>query len=264
MNIGRIYGLTCLVTGKMYIGQTKRELDRRILGHLSSAKNGSNFLIHKAINKYGFENFYIEEFEIIECETPEDLINDLNTLEEFYIEYYNTFGKGYNMNKGGDNVTFNKEKWLASMEKLWDDPDFRAKLSRGAKKRFSSQVEREKQSKRISQYYKDHPEIKEIFSKNSKNYFNNIENRKKQSEAAKIQWANDDGKLRAGLGKAQKKAREAHKKPVIQYSKDGEFISEFSSVKDAFDQTKIHNISSCCKGKLNHRTAGGYIWKYKF
>ena len=125
-------------------------------------------------------------------------------------------------------------------------------------------MEREKQSKRISQYYKDHPEIKEIFSKNSKNYFNNIENRKKQSEAAKIQWANDDGKLRAGLGKAQKKAREAHKKPVIQYSKDGEFISEFSSVKDAFDQTKIHNISSCCKGKLNHRTAGGYIWKYKF
>lgn len=119
MNIGRIYGLTCLITGKMYIGQTKRELDRRILGHLSSAKNGSNFLIHKAINKYGFENFYIEEFEIIECETPEDLINDLNTLEEFYIEYYNTFGKGYNMNKGGDNVTFNKEKWLASMEKLW-------------------------------------------------------------------------------------------------------------------------------------------------
>ena len=138
MNIGRIYGLTCLVTGKMYIGQTKRELDRRILGHLSSAKNGSKFLIHKAINKYGFENFYIEEFEVIECETPEDLASDLNVLEESYIEYYNTFGKGYNMNKGGDNVTFNKEKWLASMEKLWDDPDFSEVISRGKETFFQS------------------------------------------------------------------------------------------------------------------------------
>lgn len=51
--------------------------------------------------------------------------------------------------------------------------------------------------------------------------------------------------------------------PILQYSKDGEFIRE---CKSAIEVEKIFNINhshitACCKCK--RKTAGGYIWKYK-
>lgn len=62
---------------------------------------------------------------------------------------------------------------------------------------------------------------------------------------------------------SKKKIRESNpSKPVIQFSKDGELISEYPSVRDAERQTGISNsnICSCCKGK--RKTCGGYIWMY--
>lgn len=52
-------------------------------------------------------------------------------------------------------------------------------------------------------------------------------------------------------------------KSVIQYTKDGEFVKEFSSIKEAERLTGIPNtnICSCCKGI--RKTAGGSVWKYK-
>lgn len=48
-------------------------------------------------------------------------------------------------------------------------------------------------------------------------------------------------------------------KPVLQFSKDGEFINEFESIKAAGIKTRVNrcNISSCCVGKL--KSAGGFI-----
>ena len=52
-------------------------------------------------------------------------------------------------------------------------------------------------------------------------------------------------------------------KPVIQYSKDGEFIAEYPSTRDAERQTGFSHTSicNCCKGK--YKSTVGYIWKYK-
>lgn len=52
-------------------------------------------------------------------------------------------------------------------------------------------------------------------------------------------------------------------KPVIQYSKDGEFIAEYPSTRDAERQTGCYHTSicNCCKGK--RKSCGGFIWKYK-
>ena len=49
---------------------------------------------------------------------------------------------------------------------------------------------------------------------------------------------------------------------ILQYSKDGEFIAEYTSVREAERQTGCNqsNICQCCKGKL--KSAGGYIWMY--
>lgn len=51
-------------------------------------------------------------------------------------------------------------------------------------------------------------------------------------------------------------------KCVVQYAKSGEFISEYSSLREAGRITKINNadISSCCNNKL--KSAGGYVWKF--
>ena len=51
--------------------------------------------------------------------------------------------------------------------------------------------------------------------------------------------------------------------PVLQYSKSGEFIAEYPSIKEAEKQTGCNqgSICECCKG--NRKSAGGFIWRYK-
>jgi hypothetical protein len=52
------------------------------------------------------------------------------------------------------------------------------------------------------------------------------------------------------------------KKPVLQFSKDGEFIARYESAQEAGRINKCHggHITECCKGK-RYKTVGGYIWK---
>lgn len=62
----------------------------------------------------------------------------------------------------------------------------------------------------------------------------------------------------------RKKIRENNpSKPVLQFSKDGEFISEYPSTREASRHIGCDNssISACCRGK--QKSAGGFIWKYK-
>ena len=51
--------------------------------------------------------------------------------------------------------------------------------------------------------------------------------------------------------------------PILQFSKDGEFIKEWPSAKDAKHQLGVpsSNICNCLKGK--RKTAGGFVWRYK-
>ena len=52
-------------------------------------------------------------------------------------------------------------------------------------------------------------------------------------------------------------------KPIIQYTKEGEFIREWTSaseVKRVLGIAQSH-ISSCCQGK--RKSAGGFVWRYR-
>lgn len=53
------------------------------------------------------------------------------------------------------------------------------------------------------------------------------------------------------------------KRPVLQFSLDGELIREWNSATDASLEIGISrgNIPSCCNGK--RKSAGGFVWKYK-
>lgn len=60
-----------------------------------------------------------------------------------------------------------------------------------------------------------------------------------------------------------RKSRDKMRKPVYQYTLDGEFVREWESmceVKRELGYSDRH-ISECCKGKL--KTAYGFLWKYK-
>lgn len=54
-------------------------------------------------------------------------------------------------------------------------------------------------------------------------------------------------------------------KPIIQFSKNGNFIKEWSSAAEASRILKINQgqITSCCLNYKDYKTAGGFIWKFK-
>jgi group I intron endonuclease len=158
--VGTIYITTNLVNGKQNIGQTTRNLKRRMWEH----KNGG-YLLHKAIKKYGFENF-----KVISFSCPEE---NLDWTETFLIKELNTQSpNGYNLQDGGHK---NKHQHEISKQKM----------SEKAKKRWKNLEERKKDSERMKKYYQENPEIKENISKKLKNYFEIFENRVKSSKAHK-------------------------------------------------------------------------------
>lgn len=55
----------------------------------------------------------------------------------------------------------------------------------------------------------------------------------------------------------------SNQKPILQFDKKGNHITEYESAAQAARITKIQHsdINKVCKGKAH--TAGGFIWKYK-
>jgi group I intron endonuclease len=114
--IYRIYKCVNLTNGKVYIGYTNKPLEKRIIEHKTSAKNGSNYLFHKAIRKYGFEVF---NWQIIFESLDKNFI--LNKMEKFFIKENNSYyenGFGYNMTFGGQGGMSNKTHSEESKEKM--------------------------------------------------------------------------------------------------------------------------------------------------
>ncbi len=62
-------------------------------------------------------------------------------------------------------------------------------------------------------------------------------------------------------GLLQKRYPNSVRKAVLQYSLDGILIKEWPNAYSAGRALEISGITEACKGK--HKSAGGYIWKYK-
>lgn len=107
---GLIYKYTNRINGKIYIGQTTTGMTYRQNQHLYQLDDNTYF--HRAIKKYGIENF---DLEIIEDNIQ---ISELDDKEIFYIkkfQSYYTSGLGYNLTKGG--------QWGTSNQKLFGTQD---------------------------------------------------------------------------------------------------------------------------------------------
>jgi group I intron endonuclease len=124
---GEIYKITNILTGKMYIGQTRSHYLNRgkyrpfgYIGRFKKHLNEANRInvdtscryLNSTINKYGAENFICDL--IINCE-----INELDEYERKYIYELNTkYPNGYNLTNGGQKCGFEKGKKVIIEEEI--------------------------------------------------------------------------------------------------------------------------------------------------
>ena len=103
-----IYKFTNNINGKIYIGQSIQQNPKaRFYDHVAKSKN-PKLPFHFAIKKHSIDQF---TFEVIDSAPT---LEELNKLEQFYIEKFNSIADGYNIRLGGEN----KLHSLSSIEKM--------------------------------------------------------------------------------------------------------------------------------------------------
>lgn len=94
-----VYTIRNILNNKIYVGKTSGDYTMRWMSHyktgISKNKNTKKYNIHKAIEKYGIENF---EFKIIKSFKKEE---EAYQFEIKSIISYNSIKNGYNISEGG-------------------------------------------------------------------------------------------------------------------------------------------------------------------
>jgi group I intron endonuclease len=247
------------VNGKRYIGKTI-DFNRRYKEHLEDNKS----LLERAINKYGIENFDI----VILCKDIEDK-EELNELERYYIQYYNTLtndGYGYNLAIGGNGGDVTSQ-WSEQRRE-----EFRQKMSEITKGRPSHMKGK---CGELHHLYGTHrtEQTKEKIRQANTGRKHTEEELKKMSETIKGENNPMYGKPRSEETKqkiretiiqngSSKGSKNGSAKKITQYDLDGNLIKIWDYVKQASEELGLDHssICKCARGKI--KTCGGYKWEY--
>ena len=264
MKHGRMYVIYCYtnkINGKKYIGQTCQTLEERAGrdGYFYVLKDG---VFGKAIQKYGWENFVPE---ILESGLTQQ---EANEREIYWIAELNTLAPfGYNLSKGGNSHE------LHELTKQKIGNSLRGKPKSEESKKKNSETHMGLMAGEKHWNYGNHwsEETRKKISESNKGHIprnkglpHTEETKRKISEAKKGKKPNLSEEQRKHLSEIHRGKKIPQKwKKVIKYSKDGEFLAEYSSPADASEKTGIPIISiyQCCKG--NNKSAYGFIFKYK-
>ena len=255
-----IYKTTCLLNGKIYIGQSK---------HNKSSYLGSGKLILHAIKKYGKVNF------IKEVLIDDDLSKeDIDQLEIYFISEYNSTEKsiGYNIEFGGSGNSDRQNSNISKSQKG-------RKLSEETKKKISkskigtkaSEESKINQSKslignknRLGVKHTDDDKLK--ISNSMKNHYENEENRIKSSIVAKKRIS--DGKCLEGVNIITSKenqiyatecARLVNSKSILVIDIDNNELLNFESLNSCREFFGIKGNS-----QLIHCLKNDKLYKKKF
>ena len=129
-----LYCHTHIVTGRRYIGLTKKTMLQRWNNHVLNAhKKAGRGCRHfwAAIRKYGKDAFSHEILEV--CSSLEVA----NLAEECWIEFYDTRNpeKGFNLTRGGAHTPH-------SIKNPWDRPEYREKAMKASQERWKDPIYR--------------------------------------------------------------------------------------------------------------------------
>ena len=267
---GIIYKITNKINNKIYIGLTHRQLIDRWRQHIKASRykyySDYNNKLHRAIRKYGEENFQIELLE----ETNTNLLNE---REKYWIKFYNSKETGYNISNGGEGYSlyiyediYKKwEKGKSCKEIIKETGISYTTLAEILNKYGITSEERIQRSidKKVNI---DKEIIKQQFLLGKS--INKIHLELNLS----ISWIK---KILKEFGFTEEQIKEnailSHKtsgspKRIEQYDKDKNFIQSFASIKEAkiFLNKKINNTSlnKVLKHDNNFHYYDNYYWRY--
>ena len=132
--LGTVYLIKCLINSKGYYGQTMLDNPQdRIRNHVAAARRGSNYTLHRAIRKHGWDNFIV-------CWLHYKSLpkHKCDSYEAFYILANDAMNpkKGYNMTSGGEgsipNEVVREKKRIAQTGKKYPE-ESRKRMSESRK-----------------------------------------------------------------------------------------------------------------------------------
>ena len=230
-------------SGKSYVGQTIRSIEKRFEEH--RGKSSNCVAISGAIEKYGWENFEKNYYEV-----PDD---DLDFYEEMLIALLGTLSPdGYNLKEGGGNGKPSEETRQKQREaQLGEKNPMFGKT--GEKNHNFGKPMSEEQKQKIGDRRRGKKDSEE--TKQNKREANLGEKNpnfgKKDSEETKQK------KREAQLGEKNHKSKRVYK-----YDLYGTFINSFGSTGEAARELKKDDsaIAKCARGE--RKKAYGFKWSY--
>lgn len=270
-----IYCYTNIINNKKYVGQSRQTLEER------AGKEGLHYTIKRgafgnAIKKYGWSNFVAE---ILEDGLT---LEEANEREQYWIRELNTLApNGYNLASGGSNYEWHDvSKKKLSQAKMGHEvtQETREKLRQAFIGKPLSEETKQKISensataKKIWQYSLDGhfiaewPSMMEIerqLGVNAHWIRKCCQNPGKHHGGGFLWFFATEGQPQDIVYKPRVPVHTGSR--VCQYTKDGQFIAEYSTINEASKQTGAtrSGIKNVCEHKPRYNTAGGFIWRYK-
>jgi group I intron endonuclease len=237
-----VYCITNTLNGMKYVGMTSRAIEE------SREYYGSGKYITRVIKKLGRQYFIKEIIEV--C----DNVDNLREREKYWIKELNTkHPLGYNLTDGGDGVINLYEEGKNKIrEKL--------KLLVGEKHPHYGMKRSQETCNNISKALTGRKLSPEHVEKCGKANLGNP----MPPHVKEILIKANTGRSPVGDTLINIRQNQPSCIPILQFTKSGEFIAEYFSMSEAERCTGVHqsSISICCKGKL--KSAGKFVWKYKY
>lgn len=235
---GYIYKYENKINHKVYIGQTV-DLNVRKSSHISKARTVKN-KFYNAIRKYGWDSFDYSVVAQIEAEDIKELSTLLDSLEEQYIEQYDSYKHGYNSTTGGRSCRAKQmpDSYIEYCKNRTYSEETRQKMSESAHNKIVSEETRQKLSKKAKE--KNFAKYREIYA-----------------------------------DKLLKNRKEALSKSVLQIDKEGNVVNEFPSMQEAVNFVRTYlaqdksesgiwnGIHRHCNNITKKKFYYGFEWKFK-
>lgn len=278
--IGVVYKYTS-PSGKVYIGQTTNEAHRRRTWFCTKRRY-AGASINRARAKYGPENFKYDVLFKDSFESFEDALPILDEKEKYYIDYYDSLKHGYNNTSGGLFPEYGIQTQLngrvINQDRCLETAYHRRIASPKHTKDEIQKLRKETNRKngrwrKIYQFDLNGNFIREFVCAGEAQElgFGNQLNIKRacrtlgKYKGYNWRFAEDGKKMKVKSPRVYMKEQFIHQyRPVIQYDKSWNYISEYESITSAAKALGISytsSIGACLSGRIP--TAHGYKWKYK-